>query len=186
MRIDWHVPIEMDDGNVLDADVYRPVENGTYPVILSHGLYAKGLSFQDEIYAPQWERLVTRAPSILDGSTNRYQAWEVVDPERWVPHGYVVVRVDSRGAGWSPGYLDPRSPREIADFARCIEWAGTQNWSTGKVGLCGISYYAVTQWLVAALRPPHLAAMIPWEGYVDYYRGPTHHGGIRSEFQDAC
>jgi predicted acyl esterase len=185
MRIDWHVPIEMDDGNVLDADVYRPVENGTYPVILSHGLYAKGLSFQDEIYAPQWERLVTRAPSILDGSTNRYQAWEVVDPERWVPHGYVVVRVDSRGAGWSPGYLDPRSPREIADFARCIEWAGTQNWSTGKVGLCGISYYAVTQWLVAALRPPHLAAMIPWEGYVDYYRGPTHHGGIRSEFQDA-
>jgi putative CocE/NonD family hydrolase len=135
MRIDWHVPIEMDDGNVLDADVYRPVDDGTYPVILSHGLYAKGLSFQDEIYAMQWERLVTRAPSILDGSTNRYQSWEVVDPERWVPHGYVVVRVDSRGAGWSPGYLDPRSPREIADFARCIEWAGTQDWSTGSVGL---------------------------------------------------
>jgi hypothetical protein len=185
MRIDWHVPIEMDDGNVLDADVYRPVDDGTYPVILSHGLYAKGLSFQDEIYAMQWERLVTRAPSILDGSTNRYQSWEVVDPERWVPHGYVVVRVDSRGAGWSPGYLDPRSPREIADFARCIEWAGTQDWSTGSVGLCGISYYAVTQWLVAAMRPPNLAAMIPWEGYVDYYRGSTHHGGIRSEFQDA-
>jgi hypothetical protein len=184
MRIDWHVPIEMDDGNVLDADVYRPDDDGAYPVILSHGLYAKGLSFQDEIYAMQWERLVARAPAILDGSTNRYQAWEVVDPERWVPFGYVVVRVDSRGAGWSPGYLDPRSPREIADFARCIEWAGTQEWSTGKVGLCGISYYAVTQWLVAATRPPHLAAMIPWEGYVDYYRGPTHHGGIRSQFQD--
>jgi hypothetical protein len=121
----------------------------------------------------------------MDGSTNRYQAWEVVDPERWVPHGYAVVRVDSRGAGCSPGYLDPRSPREIADFARCIEWAGSQAWSSGKVGLCGISYYAVTAWLVAATRPPHLAAMIAWEGYVDYYRGPTHHGGIRSEFQDA-
>lgn len=184
MRVEWHVPIEMDDGNVLDADVYRPADDGAHPVILSHGLYAKGLSFQDEIYASQWERLITRAPEVLEGSTNRYQAWEVVDPERWVPHGYAVVRVDSRGAGWSPGYLDPRSPREIADFARCIAWAGTQPWSSGKVGLCGISYYAVTQWLVAATHPPHLAAMIPWEGYVDYYRGPTHHGGIRSQFQD--
>jgi hypothetical protein len=184
MRIDWHASIEMDDGAVLDADVYRPVFDGAYPVILSHGLYAKGLSFQDEIYAMQWERLVAKVPWILEGSTNLYQAWEVVDPERWVPHGYAVVRVDSRGAGWSPGFLDPRSPREIADFARCIEWAGTQDWSNGKVGLCGISYYAVTQWLVAATCPPHLAAMIAWEGYVDYYRGPTHHGGIRSQFQD--
>ena len=184
MRIEWHVPIEMDDGIVLDADVYRPVADGRYPVVLSHGLYAKGLAFQDEIYRMQWDKLVSKDPSILEGSTNAYQAWEVVDPERWVPHGYVVVRVDSRGAGWSPGKLDPRSPREIRDFARCIEWAGTQQWSSGKVGLCGISYYAVTQWLVAAQSPPHLAAIIPWEGYVDYYRGSTHHGGIRSEFQD--
>lgn len=184
MRITWHVPIEMDDGNVLDADVYRPDGDGACPVILSYGIYGKGLAFQDEIYEPQWRRLVSKDPLILDGSTNAYQSWEVVDPERWVPHGYAVVRVDSRGAGWSPGYLDPRSPREIEDFAQCIEWAGTQPWSTGKVGLCGISYYAVTQWSVAATSPPHLAAIIPWEGYVDYYRGPTHHGGIRSEFQD--
>ena len=184
MRIDWHVPIEMDDGNVLDADVFRPDDDGTYPVILSYGIYAKGLAFSDEIYRMQWERLVAKDPLILQGSSNRYQAWEVVDPERWVPFGYAVVRVDSRGAGWSPGYLDPRSPREVRDFAQCIQWAGTQPWSTGKVGLCGISYYAVMQWRVAALAPPHLTAIIPWEGYVDYYRGPTHHGGIRSEFQD--
>lgn len=184
MRIEWHVPIEVDDGTVLRADVYRPDDDGVYPVILSHGLYAKGLSFQDEIYAMQWRKLVSKDPSILEGSTNKYQSWEVVDPERWVPHGYAVVRVDSRGAGWSPGYLDPRSPREIQDCAQCIEWAGTQPWSTGKVGLCGISYYALTQWVVAALSPPHLTAIIPWEGFVDYYRGSTHHGGIRSEFQD--
>ena len=184
MRIDWHAPIEVDDGNVLRADVYRPDDDGRYPVVLSHGLYGKGLSFQDEIYRMQWEKLVEKDPSVLEGSTNKYQAWEVVDPERWVPDGYVVVRVDSRGAGWSPGYLDPRSPREIRDFAQCIEWAGVQPWSTGKVGLCGISYYALGQWMVASLSPPHLAAIIPWEGYVDYYRGSTHHGGIRSEFQD--
>jgi uncharacterized protein len=184
MQIERHVPIAMDDGVVLDADVFRPEHGGPFPVILSHGLYAKGLAFSGEIYRMQWERLISRDPSVLVGSSNAHQAWEVVDPERWVPHGYAVVRVDSRGAGWSPGVLDPRSPREIADFARCIEWAGTQPWSNGKVGLCGISYYAVTQWLVAATHPPQLAAMIPWEGYVDYYRGPTHHGGIRSQFQD--
>ncbi|MPZ59910.1 MAG: CocE/NonD family hydrolase [Propionibacteriales bacterium] len=184
MRVEWHAPIEMDDGTVLRADVYRPDDDGQYPVILNHGIYAKGLSFQDEIYQRQWHKLVSKDPSILEGSTNRFQTWEAVDPERWVPHGYAVVRVDARGSGWSPGYLDPRSPREIQDFEQCIEWAGTQPWSNDKVGLCGISYYAVTQWLVAALSPPHLAAMIPWEGYVDYYRGPTHHGGIRSEFQD--
>lgn len=184
MRIDWHEPIEVDDGTVLRADVYRPDAEGAFPVIVSHGLYGKGLAFQDEIYEMQWRKLVSKDPTILEGSMNRYQAWEVVDPERWVPHGYSIVRVDSRGAGWSPGYLDPRSPREIADFARCIEWAGTRPWSNGKVGLCGISYYALSQWRVAALSPPHLAAIIPWEGYVDYYRGPTHHGGIRSQFQD--
>src|SRR5688572_19331404 len=132
----------------------------------------------------QWRTMIADHPEILEGSTNKYQAWEVTDPERWVPFGYAVVRVDSRGAGWSPGFLDPRSPREIDDFEQCIAWAGTQPWSSGKVGLCGISYYAVTQWRVAARRPEHLAAIIPWEGYVDYYRGSIRHGGIRSQFQD--
>ena len=64
------------------------------------------------------------------------------------------------------------------DFYDSIEWAGTQSWSNGKVGLIGISYYAFTQWSVAALQPPHLAAIVPWEGLSDYYRDSTHHGGI--------
>jgi predicted acyl esterase len=47
MRIDWQTPIEMDDGLVLRADVFRPVDDGRYPVILTYGIYAKGLSYQD-------------------------------------------------------------------------------------------------------------------------------------------
>lgn len=47
MRVDWDVPIRMDDGVVLRADVFRPVEDGRYPVIMSHGPYAKGLAFQE-------------------------------------------------------------------------------------------------------------------------------------------
>ena len=181
MHIDWDVSIPMDDGIVLRADVFRPDADGRFPVIMTHGPYAKGLSFQ-EGFPWAWSNLEAEHPDALAGSSNRYQNWETVDPEKWVPDGYVVIRVDSRGAGRSPGYLDIFSPRETRDYYHCIEWAGVQPWSNGKVGLLGISYYAVNQWLVAALQPPHLAAICPWEGATDYYREFTHHGGIPSDF----
>ena len=183
MRIMWQVPIEMDDGIVLRADVYRPVADGKYPVILTYGVYAKGLAFQ-EGYPMQWGKMIADHPEILQGSTNKYQNWEVTDPERWVPHGYAVVRVDSRGAGWSPGFMDCNSPREIDDLYLCIEWAGRQPWSSGKVGMLGISYYASNQWRAAGKHPPHLTAIIPWEGQNDRYRDSGYHGGILSQFQE--
>ena len=183
MRIDWDVPIPMDDGVVLRADVFRPVDDAAYPVLLSYGPYAKGLPFQ-EGYPSAWERMVTEHPDVAAGSTNAYQNWEVVDPEKWVPDGYVCVRVDSRGCGRSPGYVDHFSERETDDFAACIEWAGVQPWSSGKVGLNGISYYGMNQWHVARKRPEHLAAMCVWEGSSDFYRDGTHHGGILSTFWD--
>jgi predicted acyl esterase len=181
MQIDWDAPITMDDGLVLRADVFRPVGDGRYPVILSYGPYAKGLAFQ-EGYKGNWARLIKAAPEVLDGSSNKYQNWELVDPEKWVPEGYAIVRVDSRGAGRSPGFLDVWSPRESEDLYQCIEWAGTQNWSSGKVGINGISYYAMNQWTVGALKPPHLAALCIWEGSSDYYRELCRHGGILCNF----
>ena len=171
----------MDDGVVLRADVFRPKGAGKHPVILSYGPYAKGLSFQ-EGYKGNWARLIKAAPEVLQGSSNKYQNWELVDPEKWVPDGYACVRVDSRGAGRSPGHLDVWSPREAQDLYRCVEWAGTQPWSNGKVGINGISYYAMNQWQVAALNPPHLAALCIWEGSSDYYRELCRHGGILSDF----
>ena len=117
-------------------------------------------------------------PDVPTGSTNKYQCWEVVDPEKWVPDGYVVIRVDSRGAGRSPGVIDIWSLREAQDLAQCVEWAGVQPWSNGKVGLNGISYYAENQWQCAALQPKHLAAICLWEGAADFYRDMAHHGGI--------
>src|SRR3954449_2027138 len=181
MQIDWDAPITMDDGIVLRADVFRPTGAGKHPVILSYGPYAKGLSFQ-EGYKGNWARLTKAAPEVLEGSSNRYQCWELVDPEKWVPDGYACVRVDSRGAGRSPGVIDIWSAREARDFYHCIEWAGVQPWSSGKVGLNGISYYATNQWHVASLQPPHLTAMCIWEGAADWYRDMTHHGGILSTF----
>ena len=181
MQIDWDAPIKMDDGLVLRADVFRPVGSGRHPVILTYGPYAKGQAFQ-EGYKGNWTRLIKAAPNVLKGSSNKYQNWELVDPEKWVPDGYVIVRIDSRGAGRSPGYLDVWSPRETQDLYCCIEWAGTQSWSNGKVGINGISYYAMNQWDVGALRPPHLAALCIWEGSSDYYRELSRHGGILSSF----
>jgi len=181
MRIDWDVPIEMDDGLVLRADIFRPTEDGKYPVIISYGPYGKGLSFQ-EGYPGQWKKMIAQHPDVPYGSSNKYQNWETVDPEKWVPDGYICIRVDSRGCGCSPGYVDHFSARESKDFYRCIEWAGTQPWSNGKVGLNGVSYYAMNQWHVASLNPPHLAAICPWEGAADWYRDASHHGGILSTF----
>ncbi len=181
MRIDWDAPIEADDGLVLRADVFRPDDDDEHPVILTYGPYAKGLSFQ-EGYPDQWGILVGEHPEVGRGSSCRYQNWEVVDPEKWVPDGYACVRVDSRGTGQSPGFVDPFSERERRDFYECIEWAGAQQWSSGKVGLLGVSYYGINQWQVAADQPPSLAAICPWEGAADWYRDMTHHGGILSTF----
>lgn len=184
MVIEYDVPIPMDDGVLLRADVYRPATEGRYPVLLSHGPYGKNLPFQLG-YRHQWNIMLRTFPEVADGSSCRYQNWEVVDPEKWVPDGYVCVRVDSRGAGRSPGVLDIFSPREMKDMCLCIEWAARQPWSTGKVGLSGISYYAINQYLAASLQPAGLTAMCAWEGAADSYRDWHRHGGILSTFTDS-
>lgn len=177
MIIERDVHIHMDDGLVLRADIFRPKGDAPSPVIMTSGVYAKGAPYRDA-FAPAWEVLMATKPEVLRGSTKEFMVWETVDPEIWVPWGYACIRVDARGSGRSPGKLDIFSPREIKDYYNAIEWAATQPWCTGKVGLNGISYYAITQWLVASLQPPHLAAMIPWEGANDVYRDMMRHGGI--------
>ena len=179
MIIERDVGITMDDGLVLRADVFRPEGDAKAPVVMAMGPYGKGLPFQAG-YAPEWKRVVEEHPDVLKHSSCSYVTWETVDPERWVPFGYAVVHVDSRGMGRSPGYLNMFSARETQDYFECIEWAGTRPWTSGKVGLCGISYYAINQWMVAALQPSHLAAIIPWEGASDFYREESYHGGIFS------
>ena len=174
------VAIVMSDGSVLRANVFRPVAPGHYPVVMALGIYGKDVHFEDA-FNPQWKVLTQTYPGLAtDGSSGRFLRWETVDPERWVPHGYVVINVDARGSGKSPGYLDAFGAQETRDFYDCIEWAGGKDWSNGKVGLLGVSYYAMKQWQVASLQPPHLAAIIPWEGACDFYRDGGWHGGIFS------
>jgi len=134
VKIEWDVPIRMDDGLELRADVFLPDEPssapGGYPAILTYGPYARG--------SPS--RTVTdgvgdhgaREPDVLAGSSNKYQNWEVVDPEKWVPDGYAVVRVDSRGAGRSPGYLCTTTARDARHLS-LHRVGGGPAWCSGKM-----------------------------------------------------
>ncbi|MCP2091742.1 UNVERIFIED_ORG: putative acyl esterase [Paraburkholderia sediminicola] len=186
MLIEKDVEIKVRDGLALRANVFRPDAPGVFPVVMAMTIYGKDVHFADA-FSMQWNKLLDCYPGLCeDGSSGRHLRWELTDPERWVKDGYVVIAVDARGSGASPGFVDPFSMQETLDYYDAIEWAGVQPWSNGKVGLLGVSYLAIKQWQVAALQPPHLAAIVPWEGASNYYREYVRHGGILSNgFNDA-
>jgi len=74
MKIDWDVPVEMDDRLVLRADVFRPAEEGRYPAILSYGPLRQGLAFR-EGYKTAWEIMARDYPDAVAGSSNQYANW---------------------------------------------------------------------------------------------------------------
>jgi predicted acyl esterase len=173
LLVERDVDIAVRDGTVLAADVFRPDDAQPAPVIMTLGPYEKDVHFRDRARG---------IPGLYDNLPEHgpHMHWETVNPDWWVPHGYTVVRVDGRGIGRSGGRRTMLSRGEAHDFYDCIEWAGAQPWCTGKVAVMGISYYAINAWRVAALRPPSLAAIVPWEGALDSYRDIQRHGGIFS------
>jgi putative CocE/NonD family hydrolase len=177
MRIHRNIDVPMRDGLVLKANVYLPNAVDRCPVVMNFGPYGKDIHLANYMRTV-WNTCEQRYPEILAASSCRYVTWEAADPEVWTRMGYACVRVDSRGSGKSPGYLNPDMPEEIDDFYDAIEWAGTADWSNGKVGLLGISYYACSQWVVAQRKPPHLAALLPWQGTADLYRDRIRQDGI--------
>ena len=168
-HVERDVAIPMRDGVKLYADIIRPKGAGPFPVILTYSPYGKhGLK----------KFLLSPASGVPQGSVSKYAVWEGPDPEYFVPHGYAVLNVDARGSWYSEGDLTVWSDQEAQDGYDIVEWAAAQPWSTGKVGMSGVSYLAIVQWRVAALNPPHLAAINPWEGWSDCYRERAYHGGI--------
>ena len=175
------VDVRMRDGTVLRANVFRPERAGTFPVLLSAHPYSKDIR-------PEWRRGRWRVPFQFrmlpqdePFAISAWTSWEAPDPGFWVPRGYVVVNADLRGWGRSDGVGELLSGEEGRDVHDLIEWAGTAPWSTGKVGLTGVSYLAITQWAAAAERPAHLTAINPWEGFTDLYRDFGRPGGIRED-----
>lgn len=166
--VEKDVDVPMRDGANLKADVFRPEAPERFPAIVNLGPYQKDKPWL--------------VPDTLEEKPNEWMNWETINPQWWVPRGYAAVRVDGRGTGKSPGQCEPWSLAEAIDFYDAIEWAAAQPWCNGKVGLLGISYFAINQWFVANLKPPSLKAIIPWEGFADIYRDALYHGGILSLF----
>ncbi|KAF2163617.1 hypothetical protein M409DRAFT_68510 [Zasmidium cellare ATCC 36951] len=157
---------------VARSNIFRPKAQGRYPVLLTYSPYGKDIPYS-KFNPASYNRLPKAAQT-------PHAVWEAPDPTFWVPHGYVVVRVDERGSGHSPGVLNVWSEETACGFADAIEWAAVQPWSNGKVGLLGVSYYASNQWFVAARRPKGLSAILPWEGVSNFYDECARHGGIMS------
>ncbi|KAF2113752.1 X-Pro dipeptidyl-peptidase protein [Lophiotrema nucula] len=168
------VPLKTSSGGIVRVNVYRPKTSTTdkVPVLLTYGPYGKDIHYKD--FHPK------SFSEVNPEHHSEHSAWETPDPGFWTKFGYAVVRADERGLGQSPGFLDTMSRGTSEAFFDVVEWAAEQPWSSGKVGLLGISYYAGSQWRVAARKPKGLACMIPWEGMSDYYRDRCRHGGILS------
>lgn len=178
LMVDRNVAICMRDGVVLRANVYRPPGPGPFPVILAAHPYGKD-RLPKRIWGrwsinPQFRVLRQTAPIEISNETS----WEAPDPVWWVAQGYAVVNADLRGAGTLDGVGALLSDQEGRDVYDLIEWAGARSWSNGNVGMLGVSYLALSQFKAAALHPPSLKAICPWEGFTDAYRDLFTPGGI--------
>jgi uncharacterized protein len=165
------VTIPLRDGITLYGDVYRKVHSGQVPAVLIYTPYGKRGGW--------WNATVTPTRFGVPASDiSGLQAFEALDPAYWCEHGYALVVVDARGTARSGGdmvFMGTAAGRDVYDT---VEWIAGQEWSTGAVAMAGNSQLAMVQWAAAALRPPHLTAIAPWEGLTDVYRDVIARGGI--------
>jgi uncharacterized protein len=177
------VKIPLRNGSFVYADVYRPDSDEPVPVIMNCGVYGRAFvhhSICGEQDAEHHEAMEDRY-FLGNPDGYEYENHESINTAAWIPRGYALVRVDSPGAGKSPGTLGIWGIEEAEAYYDAIEWAGVQPWSNGNVGLWGMSYYAVNQHAVATLKPPHLKAMIAIGTDTDLYEEVMYTGGILNE-----
>ena len=175
---DGDVPVQMHDGVTLRLNLFRPAGDGPFPVLLSAHPYGKDSVPKRRrgtwTVNPQFRIMNQPAPLRISDQTS----WEAPDPAWWAKQGYAVISLDTRGGGRSEGRGDLFSDQEADDISQVIAWAAEQPWSTGRVGMLGVSYLAMSQYKVAALNPPALKAICPWEGFTDAYRDFFTPGGV--------
>ncbi|RCK70254.1 CocE/NonD family hydrolase [Desertihabitans brevis] len=165
------------DGVELHADVLRPADlpaDAQTPVILSVGPY---FAHAGQTGDDGFEHT---------GPSERF--FDLVEGADLMAEGYTFVMVDLRGFGGSTGCLDWVGPGEQADVEAAVEWAASQPWSNGRVGLYGKSYDASTGLVGANLEPEGLDAVVAQEPVWDMYnylfsngvRRPNHLGTPRA------
>nr|CEG02285.1 unnamed protein product [Fusarium pseudograminearum CS3220] len=168
------VAFKMRDGVTLYADIYRPPQSDEpVPAIVCWSPFGKKFNglMSLSLMVP-WNLGIP--PKTLSG----LEKFEAPDPNDWVPRGYAIVNIDSRGSGDSEGVMAIMGTQEAEDGYDSIENIAKLPWCNGSVGLAGNSHLAIIQWFIAALRPPSLKAIAPWEGCGDLYREQFARGGI--------
>jgi hypothetical protein len=176
--VERDVAVMTRDGTVLRVNVHRPLKGTPAPVLLSAHPYGKDNVPHRNARSPRIPRQYRMMRMTSNVRHSTLTSWEAPDPVWWTGQGYVVVNADLRGAGTSDGTGALLSDQEAEDYYDLIEWAARQRWSTGAVGLLGVSYLAMAQYKAAALRPPSLKAFCPWEGMTDVYRDMMRPGGL--------
>ena len=148
IKVETNLPATMRDGAVLYADLYRPDGPGPFPTVLQRTPYDKSGPL----------------------------ATGMLDPLKVAQNGFALVIQDTRGRFTSEGefycFVD-----DIEDGYDTVEWAASQPWSNGRIGMVGASYVGATQWLAATTRPPHLVTLVPNVTASNYHDGWTYQGG---------
>ena len=177
------VKVPLRNGSYVYADVFRPDKDGRFPAVMNCGVYGRAFHHYSICDASSFESHEEEEERYFQGNSDGliFENHETVNTADWVPHDYVVVRVDGPGTGGSPGKLAPWGFSTAEAFRDAIEWTGEQPWSNGNVGLWGMSYYAMTQHAVASLQPSHLKAMIAIGTDVDLYEEVAYTGGILND-----
>ena len=164
------VPVKMRDGVTIYVDIFRPKdESQKYPVIVSWSWFGKrpgeGMS--------EWQIM-----GVPPHTVSKLAKFESPDPMYWCYQGYAVANVDVRGAGHSEGNVHMFTHQDREDGYDFVEWVATQHWCNGNVGMSGNSGVAMHQWGIAAMQPPHLKCIAPWECTTDLYRESFYEGGV--------
>lgn len=173
---DKDVAMHLRDGTKIYVDIFRPPSDDTTakcPAIVAWSPYGKSSGATAPRYAALYGMLG------LDPKTSGLEKFEGPDPAFWCARGYAVCNPDPRGIAKSEGDSVMFGRQEGQDCYDLIEWLAEQDWCTGKVGMSGTSYLAVSQWFTAAEQPPHLAAINPCEGFSNIYRDLVFRGGMR-------
>ncbi|MGH3586034.1 MAG: CocE/NonD family hydrolase [Pseudonocardia sp.] len=128
------------DGVTLTGDLYRPAKDGRWPVLLHRTPYNRTDSFQ--------------------------HSGIVADPVWLARQGFAVLVQDTRGRFESGGEFDFIT-QEHNDSYDVIDWAATQPWSDGNVGMYGSSYLGMAVLQAVGARNPHLKAAVAMVGTAD-------------------
>jgi putative CocE/NonD family hydrolase len=163
MKVEKDITVKMRDGVNISLCIYRPDVPGPFPTLFAASPYQYEM---DEVPA---------YPLFL---------WRETGPVEWyVGQGYAYVHADVRGSGRSEGEFEFMGLNEQQDYLELVAWIIRQEWSNGRVGGIGQSYYAMAQWLLATYNPPGLACIAPYDGLVDQYRCSNYHGGIYCSYR---